>query len=120
MGVTCVEIKNDTDVSIQLKERNAGVYLTKTVIEPKKSYPLSVNPNATYREYKCFTLPDNTIVQKEFSSDDVIELSSITIISSDGEFTLLYKYIKDEVKKSWTEQALEPFNSFWKRTSTSN
>ncbi|KAG0589500.1 hypothetical protein KC19_1G024600 [Ceratodon purpureus] len=96
MGVTSVIIKNDTDTSIKLQEGTAGVFLTTTEIKPKKSYTLNINPDATYREYACLTMPDNTIVQDIFSSDDVIELSSITISSDGKKFTLLYN--KDEVK----------------------
>jgi hypothetical protein len=69
-----------------LLEGNAGIFVTRRILKLKERYELELDPNATYREYVFIRLPENTPLEPIFSSDDVLELSEITLKDVDGVF----------------------------------
>lgn len=75
-----VKVTNNLNVGIvQVKEGNAGVFNVKCIIEPGRSFTLTLDPNATYREYVLITLPNNKQLEKTFSSDDAQEYKEIIV-----------------------------------------
>ena len=84
--MTKVMLRNTLDVGVRLQEGSAGIYSdTAELSALKGTYVLTVNPNATYREYILLILPDGTKVEKSFSSDDVADNEEIIIKEEDGE-----------------------------------
>jgi hypothetical protein len=80
-----VTLRNTLDVQVKVQEGNAGVYAdTAELAALTGTFALTVNPNATYREYILIILPDGTKVDPSFSSDDAADFEEIVIKKEDG------------------------------------
>lgn len=80
-----VTLRNTLDVQVKVQEGNAGVFSDTAELRALTgTYGLTVNPNATYREYILIILPDSTKVDPSFSSDDVADFEEIIIKKEDG------------------------------------
>ena len=73
-----VKVINKTDRSVVLKESNAGIPLVLANLSPAESASITVDPNATYREYIMITLPNNEQL-RQISSDEMQDLKAIEI-----------------------------------------
>lgn len=74
-----VTVRNRLDKEkIIIREGNASVYRQLAVVRANKDFQLTIDPNATYREYVLITLSDNTELPA-FSSDDILEFSEIVV-----------------------------------------
>lgn len=85
MGTTTVI--NKSHCVIEIEEGNAGVWSKIATVEPNKSYRLTLNPNATYREYLLFHVVVNplgstppTRKKVTLTSDDFLGISEIEIL----------------------------------------
>jgi hypothetical protein len=72
------KVTNDTGKELILKEGTAGIKRILAELPDKKTYKISVDSNATYREYWCAEKNDdpNAVV---LSSDDCQEFKEVTI-----------------------------------------
>ena len=86
MRMVTVTVRNTTGLDVKLQEGNAGVYVTRAVVKNGGTHKLSLNPNATYREYVLVRMPDNTALEPVFSSDDVVEFTEILIKKEGSEY----------------------------------
>jgi len=69
-------IINDTTQVIRIIEGNAGVYTTYAQLDPGEKIFLTVDPNATYREFNVRVGEQEF---QSFSSDDYAEYDVITL-----------------------------------------
>ncbi|KAG0589253.1 hypothetical protein M758_1G006500 [Ceratodon purpureus] len=85
------KVVNDTDSEIDVKEGNVGVYIPLQTLSKKgsknSSCTITVDTNATYREYWIAALADNSTGRKPIvvTSDDCIDNSILTIKFDDKE-----------------------------------
>ncbi|KAG0562935.1 hypothetical protein KC19_9G184200 [Ceratodon purpureus] len=72
------KVTNKTGKELILKESTAGIKRFLNVLPDKETHKISVDPNATYREYWCAEKHDdpNAVV---LSSDDCQEYKEVTI-----------------------------------------
>lgn len=77
------KVVNTTGEEFLLKEGTAGIYRLLKKLKPDESYTISVDPNATYREYWC-AVKDDDPKAVILSSDDCQEYSVVRIKGSSG------------------------------------
>lgn len=75
-----VWIMNEVDEDVRIREGNAGVYVTNTKIKKKKCTILTVDPNATYKEYIFTVDSTNLSIGLPFTIDDALEYSVVTVV----------------------------------------
>ena len=78
------KVVNISDVSVEIKEGNAGLYSKIGDVPPHSSLNLSVNPHATYREYWCAVQPNDTGETVVLTSDDCAEYEEVEIYIETG------------------------------------
>lgn len=71
-------VTNRSNVDVEIKEGNAGVYSTVGVVEPGKTLSLNLNEHATYREYWCAMQPSEG-EKVILTSDDCAEYEEVEI-----------------------------------------
>jgi hypothetical protein len=77
------KVVNTTGEDFLLKEGTAGIYRLLKKLKPGEFYTISVDPNATYREYWC-AVKDDDPKAVILSSDDCQEYSVVRIKGSGG------------------------------------
>lgn len=88
MGLLKTKVTNATGSNITLKLNNGGIFtVLKEVLKDKEHHTITMDPNATYREYWCVEAPGKTR-RTILSSDDCAEHREV-IIEKDasGEYT---------------------------------
>ena len=80
MGKVKTKVINETGGEISLQEGNQNVYTVIAKLSNDKSYVISLDPNATYRDYVFLKMPDRTQLEFSISSDDCMEYSEIKIM----------------------------------------
>jgi len=87
------KVTNTSKFDVEIKEGNAGVYSKVGVVEPNKSLCLTINENATYREYWCAMQPSENGEKVILSSDECAEHAEVEIyIGAGGQ--LAWKSVK--------------------------
>lgn len=107
------KVINSTTEKFILKEGTGGIYRRLVELAPEKSYTISVDPSATYREYWCAT-KDNDPKAVILSSDDCQEYSVVRIIknpqpqgSSDQEPSYIWEGdLRDQRARNVLEKAV--------------
>ena len=89
---------NNSKVSVEINEGNAGVYTKYADVPPHSSHILYVNEHATYREYWCAVQPNDTGGNVLLTSDDCAELEEIEIYIDDETGKLQWKPGKNRNK----------------------
>lgn len=82
-NMVTTKIINETNSVITLKEGNVGVFYKLSELPKKGSLDITVDPNATYREYLVGCTPNDK--QITLSSDELIDNEKIRIkANNDG------------------------------------
>jgi hypothetical protein len=92
--MTKITLKNDTGKNVKITEGNAGSTRKLCTLEPGRTFDITNDKNATYREYFFITLPDNNTL-RVLTSDDFDEYKEISIFEEGG-------------KVDWTGTAQRP------------
>ncbi|KAG0577583.1 hypothetical protein KC19_5G166300 [Ceratodon purpureus] len=82
MGKVKTKVINKTGGEIYLQEGNVSVYKVVAKLCNDESHVISLDPNATYRDYVFMIMPDMTQLDSSISSDDCMEYSEIKIMRS--------------------------------------
>lgn len=87
-------VTNRSEVDVEIKEGNAGVYSKVGVVKHNDSLCLNLNEHATYREYWCAMQPNATGEKVILTSDDCAEYEEVEIyIGAAGQ--LAWKPVRD-------------------------
>lgn len=73
------KIINDTPHELRLKVGNNGIYRVIHVFPPGKEFTITLDSNATYREYVVMGFNDEAVREIRTTSDDMVEAAEITI-----------------------------------------
>lgn len=83
MATVKIKLKNESGVKVKVKEGNAGIMRLVTTLDNNKTFEISHDPYATYREYTLMLLPDRTAL-RTISSDDFNDWKRIKIYRCDN------------------------------------
>ncbi|KAG0581240.1 hypothetical protein KC19_4G235300 [Ceratodon purpureus] len=84
-----VEVINGTGEEIVIKEGNAGIYREVQRIRKGGSHTVSVDENATYREFMCVETKSGLTVT--LTSDDCIDYSEVRIKYDENKTKLYFE-----------------------------
>lgn len=114
--VTTTRFVNETAIPFVLKEGNAGVYRDICTLQakpPNNEHSISMDPNATYREYVVATGIKGEVVL--VTSDDCADNSTIRIVKDEKDDK---KYsFKGDLRNSMTPNSHAPATSLSMRDS---
>lgn len=79
MGRVSTKLVNKTGGEILLQEGNQHVYKAIAKLGNDKEHVITLDPNATYRDYVILTMPNMTQLESNISSDDCLEYSEIEV-----------------------------------------
>lgn len=100
---------NQCGCVIEIEEGNAGVWSNIATVQPDKSYNLTLNPNATYREFVLFNevvaSPGSTATRRKITltSDDCMDASEIRILVDPETQNFITKKVEQNKKKGLTD-----------------
>ncbi|KAG0567450.1 hypothetical protein M758_7G142600 [Ceratodon purpureus] len=87
MGRSKTKVINNTGSPVNLTMSTGGIQSREST-EPVRDqfhYTISIDPNATYREYWCAVQPGNK-GKVILSSDDCAEYSEVTLVEKNGKY----------------------------------
>jgi hypothetical protein len=82
------KVINRTGSAVQLTMSTGGIQSQESMrpVENNAPYTISIDANATYREYWCAVQPGNRDNLVILSSDDCAEYSEVTLVAKNGKY----------------------------------